>query len=66
MRQSSIEFLRSVGRALAELEKASWANKTDADQADFDAAYKLLRLGILTRNGYDLAAPYSRRIVKTK
>ena len=55
--------LNLIGKAIAEMEKASWFIGTE-DKEDFEKAYSLLRKSILGRHGLDLAKMYKGRLTK--
>lgn len=61
------EILKHIGKAVAELDKASWGfGDITQDDKDFKKAYNFLRKGILQRNGFDIAIPGSGRLIKDK
>jgi hypothetical protein len=53
----------AASRAIYELDKASFANKTQKDQEDWDTARKKL-FDIMQRNGYEFGAVGARQIRK--
>lgn len=60
-----VSYCVAVGRAIAELDQYSLRGpQTERDKQDWDEARRLL-VGILDRNGYELAIP-GKRIRKKK
>ena len=63
---TSLSAVRAAARAVVALDAASFSRpETGPDAADWLKARTLL-LGIITRRGYELAAPGSARVRKTR